>query len=115
MLKYAKPVRGKPDNPIATMLALIQLIVMLVGIIGLGVHFFAEKGWLKRFLDGLFSADTGTIAVTVLPILAAGYLLHRWMTSKSEGIQKTVGDIMMYLMMLAGAFFIYKVMADGTF
>jgi hypothetical protein len=49
-------------------------------------------------------------------LLLAGYLLNRWLHSADDDSKNNrVGDYMMYLMMVIGAFFIFNLVTTGSF
>lgn len=116
MLKYGKPIDKKPQTLIATMLSGLQIAVMIVGLIGLSVHLFKDKGWLNHWLGSLMKAGISQIIVTISLLLLAGYLLNHWLHSADDDSKNNrVGDYLMYLMMMVGAFFIFNLVTTGSF
>ena len=116
MLKYGKPIDKKPQTLVSTLLSVLQMAVMIVGLIGLAVHLFKEKGWLSRWLGNLMQAETSQIVVAIPLLLLAGYLLNLWLHSADDDNKNNrMGDYMMYLMMMIGAFFIFNLVTTGSF
>jgi hypothetical protein len=108
MLNYRK--RGpRPDSLLAIILSTVQLLLVLAGLVGISVLFFRDKGWLKQTLSSILDASTSTLVIA-LPVALLVFLFGKfWLDSQSE--RKSfglTGDFMLYLMMMAGAWFIYS-------
>lgn len=111
--KYSKNKDIKPESNISSMLAFGRMALMMVGIIGLSLELFRDDGWLKTGLSKLFESTTSMMLIPV--IILSLWLLNRWMSSGSKGETRKSGDVPMYLMMLAGAYYLFTFMTSGTF
>jgi len=115
MLKYDKLRKDmRPDSVLSVVLSITQLLLVAVGLIGLAIQFFRDKGWLKQWLSSLMNTSTSTLVIAV-PVLLLAYLIGKsWMDSHSERESSNfIADIMLYVMMLVGAWFIFSYLTAG--
>jgi len=111
--KYSKNKDIKPESYFSSMSATGCVALMLVGIVGLAVDLFHEDGWLKIGLTKLFESTTSMMFIPV--IIFVLWLLNRWMSSASNSETKKIGDAPMYLMMAAGAYYLFMLITTGSF
>lgn len=102
----------KPDNLIDTILSAGKIGLMLVGIIGLAFEFFKEDGLLQAALSKIFDSTTNMVITVVIGAIL--YFTNNWITS-SDGNASKKGDLPMYLMLLAGAYYGYRLITTGGF
>lgn len=115
MLKYDKlKSNKKPDDLLSVVLSVGQMLLVVAGLIGIAIQFFRDKGWLKTWLSSLMNASMSTLVIA-LPVMLLGYLvLQAWMGSHSERESSNlIADIMLYVMMLVGVWFIYNFLTTG--
>lgn len=111
--KYSKNKTIKPDSPLSNLLAAARLILMLLGITGLSLEFFREHGWLQVLLGKMFQSTTSML---IMPLIIFGlWLVNRWLTSPTKSATAKHGDIPMYVMMLAGSYYLFKLVTSGAF
>lgn len=116
MLKYDKlKSNKKPDNLLSVILSVGQMLLVLTGLVGIAIQFFRDKGWLKTWLSKLMNTSMSTLVIA-LPVMLLGYLIvQAWMDSHSERESSNmIADIMLYVMMLVGAWFIYNFLTAGA-
>jgi hypothetical protein len=115
MLKYQKLKEGsRPDSLLVVVLSGIQLLLVIIGLIGISVQFFRDKGWLKQWLSSLMHANVSTLIVAV-PVIILMYLVGISLMgskAKHQGSSRT-GDAMLYIMMLVGLWFAYSFITTG--
>jgi hypothetical protein len=115
MLKYQNNKKGsQPDSLLFTLVSVGQFVLVAIGLIGISVQFFREKGWLKQTLATLMNSSSTTLLVAV-PVLFIAFLVGKsWMNSHStrEASNKTA-DVMLYLMMGVGVWFIFSYITTG--
>ena len=111
--KYSKNKDIKPESHFSSMAATGRMALMLVGIVGLAMELFREDGWLKKGLAKLFESTTSMMLIPV--IIFVLWLLNRWMSSASKSETKKSGDVPMYLMMAAGAYYLFMLITTGSF
>jgi len=102
-----------PDSLAKVMVALFQVGLVLVGLIGLSVEFFRDNGILKQTLNKMLNSSLGLWSIP-LAILAL-YILNKWINSQSSGKASKRGNLPMYLMMAIGAFFTFRLITTGGF
>ena len=101
----------KADSLLETLLALGRVGLMIVGIIGIAVEAFKEKGLISQLLS---KATSSTFSVIIsLAIVVLLLIINRWI-STSDGNQNKKGDLPMYLMMGVGAYFIFRFLTEST-
>lgn len=103
---------NKQDSVLTTLAAVGRLSLMLIGLIGLSVEIFRDKGWLKLLLNKMLDSPLGLASFPVAIVVL--YLLNRWLSSASHG-KVAKGDFPMYFMMAVGAFFLFQLITTGTF
>lgn len=111
--KYAKNKDIQADTLLKTLSSVAGILLMLIGLVGIGLEFFKEGGWLKTALAWLFESTTHMMFIPV--IIIAGWLFNKFMTSSAKGEKKKTGDIPMYAMMLMGVFYVYRLVTTGGF
>lgn len=104
---------SKADSLFGTISAVFRLGLMLVGIIGLSVETFRDKGWLKQTLGALINSSTGIYSVVIVFFIL--FLLNRILSKPTDGKTSLVGDIPLYIMMAIGAFFVFNLITTGSF
>ncbi|HEY3327818.1 MAG TPA: hypothetical protein VGK14_11730 [Novimethylophilus sp.] len=114
MLKYRNQHTHKPETLLSTIFSFLQVGLVLVGLVGLSVHLFEDKGWLKQWLGSLMRTEIVHTAIGAVLLLIAGYLLKGWMHSGDEKRQSQIADAMLYLMMIVGGFFIFRLITEGS-
>jgi uncharacterized membrane protein len=115
MLKYQKLKNGsRPDSLLAIILSVAQLMLVLIGLIGISVEFFRDKGWLKQTLSAIMNTSISAMIIA-LPVILLVFLVGKsWMNSQSEREASSLaGDLMLYFMMLVGAWFIFSYFSSG--
>jgi membrane protein insertase Oxa1/YidC/SpoIIIJ len=86
---------------------------MLIGIVGIAMELFKDDGVLKKILGKLFESTTSMMMIPV--IIFVLWLLNRWMSSASKSETKKSGDVPMYMMMLIGAYYLFRLITTGSF
>jgi uncharacterized membrane protein YqjE len=117
MLKYDKlKVRNPPDSLLSLLLAGVQFILVMTGLVGISVELFREKGWLKQALSSLMQASMTSLVIGV-PFAILVFLVGRaWLISHSERHESSrTADLMLYAMMAVGGWFLYKLVTQGSF
>jgi hypothetical protein len=104
--KYKGNADIRPDSLLQTITSVISMLLMLIGIVGIATDFFKEDSWIKKALAYLFQS-TGTMMLIPVIILVL-WLLNRWISSPNKGKKKSSGNLPMYLMVVAGAYYLYQ-------
>ena len=111
--KYAKNKDIQADTLLKTLSSVAGILLVLFGLVGIGLEFFREGGWLKTAFAWLFESTTHMMFIPV--IIFSGWLFNHFMTSSAKGEKKKSGDIPMYAMMLMGVFYVYRLVTTGGF
>lgn len=111
--KYAKNKDIQADTLPKTLASVAGMILMLVGLVGIGLEFFKDGGWLKTALVWLFESTTRMMFIPV--IIFALWLANRMMSSTNPNESKKSGNIPMYAMMGVGLFYVYRFVTTGGF
>ena len=114
MLKYRNQRTHKPETLLSTIFSFLQIGLVLVGLIGLSIHLFQDKGWLHQWLTRLMRVEIAYSVIGGLLLLVAGYLLRGWMHSADEGRQSQIADAMLYVMMIVGGFYLFRLITEGS-
>ena len=111
--KYAKNKDIQADTLLKTLSSLGGILLVLIGLIGIGLEFFKDGGWLKTAFAWLFESTTHMMFIPV--IIIAGWLFNHFISSSAKGEKKKSGDIPMYAMMLVGTYYVYRLVTTGGF
>lgn len=111
--KYAKNADIKADTPLKTIISAVGILLMLVGLVGIGLEFFKDGGWLKTAFAWLFESTTRMMLIPVIIVVL--WLVNRMMSSTNPNQSKKSGNIPMYAMMAVGVFYVYRLATTGGF
>jgi len=111
--KYKKNADLRPDTLVQTIMSVGSMILMFIGIIGLAMELFKDEGWLKTALAWLFDSTTHMMFIPVIALVL--WLLNRWFSTPAKGETKKSGNIPMYLMMIIGTYYVYRIITTGGF
>lgn len=111
--KYLKNKDIQAESKLSVLAAIGRMSLMLLGIVGIAMEFFSDDGILKKILGKLFESTTSMMMIPV--IIFVLWLLNRWMSSSSKSETKKSGDVPMYVMMLVGAYYLFRLITTGSF
>lgn len=117
MLKYGKmKVVKKADSPLAVFFAWVQLLLVIVGLVGIAVEFFRDNGWFKKALNAVINTSSSTL-IMVLPVGFLVYLVvSSWIQTHDERESSSmIADAMLYVMMMVGVWFVWRFVTEGGF
>lgn len=115
MFKYDKKNKSmRTDSLLSVILSGGQLLLVVVGLIGVSIEFFRDKGWLKQSLSAIMDTSNSTLMMA-LPVGFLMFLVGKsWMDSHGERESSNViADVMLYVMMLVGVWVIFKFVTEG--
>jgi hypothetical protein len=110
--KYLQNKDINPESKLSVLAAMVRMGLMLLGIAGIATEFFNDDGVLKKVLGKLFESSTSMMMIPVIVFVL--WLLNRWMSSASKSETKKSGDVPMYLMMLVGAYYLFRLVTTGS-
>jgi hypothetical protein len=111
--KYAKNKDIQADTLLKTLSSVGGFLLVIIGLIGIGMEFFKDGGWLKTALAWLFESTTHMMFIPV--IIFAAWLFNHFISSSAKGEKKKSGDIPMYAMMAVGAYYVFRLVTTGGF
>ena len=111
--KYKKNANIRPDTLVQTIVSVGSMLLMLIGIIGLAMELFKDEGWLKSAIAWLFDSTAHMVLFPV--IILALWFLNRWFSTPSKSETKRSGNIPMYIMMIVGAYYLFRIVTTGGF
>jgi membrane protein insertase Oxa1/YidC/SpoIIIJ len=110
--KYLQNKDINPESKLSVFAAMVRMGLMLLGIVGIATEFFNDDGVLKKVLGKLFESSTSMMMIPVIVFVL--WLLNRWMSSASKSETKKSGDVPMYVMMLVGAYYLFRLVTTGS-
>lgn len=104
--KYSQNADIKPDTLLQTITSVGSMILMLIGIVGIATDFFKEDSWIINMFAWFFESTGKMMLIPVVAFIL--WLLNKWISSPSKEKKKKSGNLPMYLMILVGAYYVYK-------
>ncbi len=94
----------------------VTIILILAGIGGVSYNMFKENGWLGAILGKVWDAqmDNPVIAIPVtIAVLFVGKLWYDH--NRAKGHTSKLPDVMIYVIMAGGVYFLYQFVVNGSF
>lgn len=87
----------------------VTIILILAGLGGVAFHLFKEGGWMGRALGKLWDVQMENPVIAVPVTLAVLFIGKLWYDhQRSKGHTSKLPDILIYVIMAAGAYFIWE-------
>lgn len=109
--KYSKNADLKPDSTFDTIKSVVSMILMVLGIAGLSIDMFREGGLLGKLVDTVFRSTTSMLLIPL--IIGVLWLINRMISSADKGGTKKSGNLPMFLMVLVGAYYAFRLATTG--
>ena len=111
--RYAnKEYQKKSNSLVLTLLSVGRIVLMIAGLVGIAYNLVREKGWLSTGFTELTKSMT-TFLIGGAVLIAIFFFADKLLSSKTkDGTASSKGDIALYAMMAAGAYFIFKFVTD---
>jgi len=104
--KYKQNADIKPDTLLKTITSVGSMLLMVIGLIGIATDFFRDDSWILDMFAWFFQSTGRMLLIPV--VLFIFWLLNRWISSPNKDTKKKSGNLPMYLMVLVGAYYVYK-------
>ena len=92
----------------------VTIALVLAGLGGISYHMFKENGWLGTALGKIWDVQMANPVIAIPVTLALLFLGKMWYdNNKSKGYTSKLPDILIYVVMAAGAYFIWDFFAQG--
>ena len=101
----------RPDSITATLIAVGEISLVLIGLTGLSVTVFRDQGWFQQLVNKLLYTSAGLVLIPFIVLII--YILNRWMIVP-DGIATSRGNWPLYLMMAIGAYFLFRLIFSGS-
>jgi len=97
------------------LISLATFVLIISGILGIAVNLFYEDGLVVTLLGRIWDAGTHYL-ITSVPILVGAIVLGKYwiVPGLNKGGSSASANLLMFMMMAAGGYFIYLYMATGT-
>lgn len=109
--RYAKNRHIRPDGPWKLLQALVTLLLLCIGILGIAIHLFTQDHiwlhglqWLQASRLNLVLAVIGAIAL---------FFVHRYISHLADDRRRTVSHLPLYGMLLMGIYFTLHLFMTG--
>ena len=111
--KYSENANINPESKLSVFLAVVRIVLMGFGLVGVALELFREGGWLSKLMSKVFESTTTMLLIPV--IILALWLINRWLSTPNKSETKKSGDIPMYIMIAIGIYYIYRIFTTGSF
>lgn len=111
--KYKKNENIRPESLLKTITSTASMLLMVVGIAGLALEFFKSDGLIGKAFSYLFQSTTSMLLIPV--IIFVLWLLNRWISAPNKEETKKSGNLPMYIMVLIGVYYAFRLVTTGGF
>ena len=96
--------------------AFVTITLILAGLGGLSYNLFKENGWLGAILGKWWSAQMEHPMIALPVTIAVLFIGKLWFDhNRAKGHTSKVPDVMIYVIMALGVFFLYRLIVNGSF
>jgi hypothetical protein len=93
----------------------VTIVLILAGIGGTSYHMFKENGWLGLVLGKVWDVQMANPVIAIPVTLGIMFLGKLWYDhNRAKGHTSKLPDILIYIIMAAGAYFLYRFATLGT-
>jgi hypothetical protein len=88
--------------------------LLLAGLGGVAYHLFKENGWLGRILGKIWDVQMENPVIAIPLTLAVLFIGKMWYDhNRAKGYTSKLPDVLIYVIMAAGVYFIYEFISQG--
>jgi hypothetical protein len=88
--------------------------LLLAGLGGVAYHMFKENGWLGRILGKIWDVQMENPVIAIPLTLAVLFIGKMWYDhNRAKGYTSKLPDVLIYVIMAAGVYFIYEFISLG--
>jgi hypothetical protein len=109
--KYKQNENIRPESLLKTIASVTSMLLMVLGIVGIALDFFNGNGLFGQAFSYLFQSIQSMLLIPL--ILFALWLLNRWISTPSKNETKKSGNLPMYIMVLVGAYYAFRLILTG--
>lgn len=93
----------------------VTIALVLAGIGGVSYHMFKENGWLGLILGKVWNLQVANPVIAIPVTIGVLFLGKLWYDhNRAKGHTSKLPDVVIYVVMAVGAFFIYRLVVKGT-
>lgn len=108
-----KPV--KTDTIVDVILAVGQVVLIVIGLAGISVQLFSDRGLLTGLLHKLTMLHPATILAAIVSLIVIFSLVKKmFKATKGDRSTSAYGNLLMYMMMGIGAYFVLLFLNTGS-
>jgi hypothetical protein len=94
----------------------VTIGLVLAGLGGVSYNLFREGGWIGGFFGKLWDAQLENPLIAIPVTLGAVFVGKMWYDRQVEhGKTSRLPDVLIYVIMAAGAFFLWRFFSTGSF
>jgi hypothetical protein len=92
----------------------VTITLLLAGIGGLAYHMFKAGGWLSVAFGKFWDIQMANPVIAIPATIAIVFIGKLWYDhNRAKGHTSKIPDILIYVVMAAGVYFIYQFIAQG--
>jgi len=92
----------------------VTIGLLLAGLGGVAWHLFKEDGWLGKILGKIWAVQMQNPLIAIPLTLAVLFIGKLWYDhNRAKGYTSKLPDVLIYVIMAAGVYFIYEFIAQG--
>lgn len=93
----------------------VTIALLFAGIGGLAYHMFKENGWLRTILGKVWDIQMENPVIAIPLTIAVLFIGKLWYDHhRAKGYTTRLPDILIYMIMAAGAYFIYEFITQAV-
>ena len=93
----------------------ITITLILAGIGGVSYHMFKDNGWLGMILGKVWDIQMSNPVIAIPVTLAILFVGKLWYDhNRAKGHTSKLPNILIYIIMAAGAYFLFQLATQGT-
>lgn len=101
----------RPDSAWQILQALVTVGLIICGLIGIAIHLFGADATPYDWWHWLTASPVNTALAILAIVVAIGF--HRYNTHISNQNRRHASNLPVYVMMLVGVYFIYRLLTTG--
>jgi membrane protein insertase Oxa1/YidC/SpoIIIJ len=95
--------------------AFVTITLLLAGIGGVAYHMFKEGGWFGTALGKIWDANVENPVIAIPVTIGVVFILKMWYDhNRAKGHTSKLPDVLIYIVMAAGVYFIYRFFTSGA-
>jgi hypothetical protein len=94
----------------------VTIVLILAGIGGVSYHMFKENGWLGQILGKVWDIQMSNPVIAIPVTLGILFVGKLWYDhNRAKGYTSKLPNVLIYVIMAGGAYFLFQFVTQGTF